>query len=79
LVLFQEATWGITFSYNLLNSKPTLKGETEEALKKSLRAIHSYRAALMTRTDFEMAKARAVDGIVMAIRMNPSSAFDNGP
>jgi hypothetical protein len=55
------------------------KGQTEEALKRNLPESRSYRAALLTRTDFKMAKARAKDGIVITIRMNPSSAYDNGP
>jgi hypothetical protein len=48
-------------------------------LKKTLTGVPSYRAAVLTRADFNMVKANAGGTIVVAIRMNPSSAFDNGP
>lgn len=87
LVLWRVETIAITFSFTR-SARASCERSTEEALKRTLRGVPWYRAriapAVLTRADFNRAKARSTGsiatGMIATIPLaQPSDAFPHGP
>src|ERR1700733_4788856 len=87
LVLWRKETIAITFSFTR-SARASCERLTEVALKRTLRVVPWYRAriapAVLTRADFNWAKARstgtiATSMIATILLTQPSDAFAHGP
>ena len=82
LVLWRTATIAITFSFTR-TMRASFERSTEEALKRTLRGVLWYRArvahAVLTRADFNRAKARSSGTVATILTWRPTGSFPHGP
>ena len=82
LVLWRTATVAATFSFTR-TERASCERLTEVALKRTLRGLPWYRAriapAVLTRADFNRAKARSTGTVATILLAQPSDAFPHGP